>query len=408
MNALGLICEYNPFHNGHLLHINESKKITSSTDTVVVMSGNYVQRGEPAIVDKQARTKMALLNGADIVIELPLHFATSSAESFSFGAIKILNDCGIVSKVCFGSECNDINLLKKISSTLFSESDEFKSALKHNLSKGLTYPLARQNALTCFLDVDKKVLSSPNNILAIEYLKALEKLNSKIKPYCLKRSNDHNCKHITSNITSATSIRSSLKENGLISIKNTLPKSSFDILEQEIHKGLCPSSLNNLSHILHFILRTQPLEYLSSILDITEGLENRIVKSSNSTFYIDDLLKNIKTKRYTYTKLQRALLHIILDIKKQDFDKCNALGPSYIRVLGFNKEKEYLLKNLKDNSSLPIITNLKNAYKVLNPYQLSILQKEIVSTDIYYLSKNSFSSFPTEKNIEYKLPLVIV
>ena len=234
MRVLGLITEYNPFHNGHLYHLEESKKITNSDFTVVVMSGNYVQRGEPAIVDKWTRTKMALEAGADLVLELPVVYATSSAEFFAFGAISILHHSNITDCISFGSELGSIDLLSQIADFLFFESDHYKMKLKAYVSKGLAFPLARNKALISeFIDKKinipkeelNKILSSSNNILAIEYLKALKLLKSPIEVFTIKRQGaSYNSTQLDSIFASATGIRNSLKNNDYSILYKTMPK----------------------------------------------------------------------------------------------------------------------------------------------------------------------------------------
>ena len=205
---VGLITEYNPFHNGHVYHILKSKKITKSQYTIAVMSGNFVQRGEPAIFNKYVRTLSALLNGVDIVIELPVFYACASADIFAFGAVDILNKTGIVDSLCFGSENGDIDKLYLAAEILSNETDEFKNIIKNEISKGISYPEARLNALSIFTGKNMSYLSSPNNILSVEYLKALIKIKSRIKPYSIKRyfSEFHDIK-IKGFIASATAIR---------------------------------------------------------------------------------------------------------------------------------------------------------------------------------------------------------
>lgn len=408
LNIVGLVAEYNPFHNGHLYHIKKAKEITGADFIIVVMSGNYVQRGEPAFCDKYLRTSMALLNGASLVIEIPVMYATSSAEYFARAAVSLLESTGIVNSICFGSECGDIDSLTKIADVLVEEPPLYKSILKKHLDEGMSFPNARALAISHFTSLDKDILNNPNNILGIEYLKSLKILKSKMKPFTIAREiSSYNSIDIENEISSATAIRHYSKKNDFNSIAKTMPQNAFDIFVNSINNNDAPILFNNFSNIFHYIIKSYKNKQLMNILDVTEGLENRIVNCSNETFLISDIIDLIKTKRYTYTKIQRALLHILLDIKKNDLETFNKNGgPQYLRVLGFNKKCQCLLKEIEENALLPIITNLKYANKNLSELQLSMLNKELQSTDLYYLGLTPYKATP--KNIEYKKPLVIL
>lgn len=397
---LGIITEYNPFHNGHKLHIEKSKKETNSNYCIVVMSGNFSQRGEPTLFDKYLRTKMALLNGADIVLELPLTFATASAELFALGAVDILDKTGIVTNICFGSENGNIDNFLEVANILSNEPLEFKQNLTHFLNEGLSFPKARINALEKTLNKNIDFLNEPNNILSIEYLKAINKLNSKIIPKTIKRekANFHSNK-INGNIASATAIRYAFFNSEYNNVKKVVPKNCFDLIEDM--SPFNTPTLDDYTNILKYILKTSNIENIKNIADITEGIENKILENVNS-MSITNLIENIKSKRYPYTKLQRAILHIILNITKNDQQYLKENLNPYIRVLGFKKESSYLLKDLTENAKVPIITNLKNAKKQLDNKGIYYLNKEIKSTDIYYLFQNK------NNNEEYRQPLVIV
>ncbi|WP_317368695.1 nucleotidyltransferase family protein, partial [uncultured Tyzzerella sp.] len=252
---LGIITEYNPFHNGHKLHIEKSKQKTNSKYCIVVMSGNFSQRGEPAIFDKYLRTKMALLNGADIVLELPLIFATASAELFSLGAIDILDKTGIVNNICFGSEEGNLENFLEISNILSNEPVKFKQLLSEFLNDGLSFPKARLKALETFLNKPLDFLNKPNNILSIEYLKAIKKLNSNIVPKTILRENSSfHSNSIEGNIASATAIRQAFFKDNIHNIKNVIPDNCFNLIES-IPKDTIPN-INNYTDILKYILKT--------------------------------------------------------------------------------------------------------------------------------------------------------
>lgn len=402
---LGIVAEYNPFHLGHLLHIKESKKITNASNTIVVMSGNFMQRGTLAIFDKYERTAFALKNGVDLVIELPVPFATSSAEFFARESVNILNKTNIIDCISFGSESADIEKLNNVANFFYDEKKngniKYSNLLNGFLRSGNSYPLARQLAYNNYFGIDTNVLKSPNNILGVEYLKALLTLNSKIKPYTIKRVNsNYHSENIEGSISSATSIRNRIYNNDFNNqkTKNTLPINILNDISRILELDDLPN-YNNLSRILHHIFITSDKKDLLNILDIKEPSLNKMISSSNSNFLIEDILKSTLSKNFNKTSLQRGLLHLILDIKKNEFE-----ASKYIRVLGFKKEKSFLLKDLINNSDLPVVTNLKNAHKVLNSSGLNLLNKEIKSTDIYNLSKNKNYI----KNYELYKPLIIL
>jgi predicted nucleotidyltransferase len=417
MKTVGLITEYNPFHNGHLYHIQKSKEITKADYVVVIMSGNFVQRGEPAIINKWVRTKMALDAGADLVIELPVMYATASAEFFAFGAIQLLHQMGIVDCVCFGSEKGDLQLLLQISNILSCEPPRFKTLLKNQMDEGLAFPIARSRALQKFISENKEhqidiqdldtLLSSPNNILGIEYLKALQKLNSTIIPYTITRKQAHyHSEHITGNIASATAIRKVILSNNLDQLYHIMPKKSVELLVESLEIGNGPVLFDDFSSILQYLLRTLSPRDLRQFMEIEEGMENRILRASATHFLITELSSAVKTKRYTFTRIQRALLHILLQIKTDTFWKFHLNGgPQYIRILGFRKQSQPLLARLKKESSLPVISNVKSAFRSLENLSKEMLQQEISTTDIYYLCVPKPNQRVTGK--EFTSPLVI-
>ena len=387
MKTTAIIAEYNPFHNGHLHHINRTREITNCDNIVVIMSGNFVQRGEPAFINKNIRTKMALLNNVDMVIELPVEYATGAADIFSSKAVELIKSLGIVDNLSFGSESGSIEEFNNIKDILYNEPAQFKSVLKDNLATGASYPLARQNALEFILNKDLSFLNRPNNILALEYLLALKDTN--IKPITIPRiAASYNDKELSGNISSATAIRENILAKNYNKALEAIPNNCTIFFANYNDTNSIPV-INKLSTILHYLLRTTSTDELAKIADITEGLENRI-KSLSQGELITELTSKIKTKRYTYTKIQRALLHIILNIKKTD--QINDI--KYIRILGLKKEKMHLLSELHTKATLPIITNVKN--------NENLLKKEIEATDIYNIM--------TKKQIgnEYTNPLIII
>lgn len=393
MRIVGLITEYNPFHNGHLYHLNESKKITNSEYSVAVMSGNFLQRGEPALVDKWTRAKMAIDNGVDLVVELPVIYACQSAEFFALGAIKILNSLGVIDSVCFGSELGDIEKLDYIAEILTNEPDDFKEELKFNLRLGYSYPKAREYALTEYLkesdsidlSVVSSIVSNPNNILSIEYLKSLKKVGSNIKPFTLERKQSHyHDKNLTGVISSATAIREQLINNPILeNIKHTMPSLTYKYLEDFYIEHKAFNSLDNFSSILLYLLRNSTSERLKNLLDVSEGLDNRIIECSYKYSSINQIIDCISTKRYTLTRLKRILVHLLIDLNKNDIKTLHSYGPQYIRILGLNSKGVKILNQAKKTSALPIITKFADYTKIDNEILHQMIEIDKRATEIY-------------------------
>lgn len=405
MKVMGLIVEYNPFHNGHLHHLEESKKICGADYTVCVMSGNFIQRGEPAIVNKWARVNMALSSGVDLIIELPFPYAMSSAEYFASGSVKILNDIGIVDFLCFGSEHGNIGGLDFIAQLLIDEPKAYKSFLKQELDKGISYPAARETAIKEYIkhtNTTKRVygeglLSSSNNILGIEYLKALKRINSKIIPFTIKRiNNEYGTKQITGNISSATSIRNFISTNSFSALKDVLqkvlPETSLNILLEEIVEGRGPVFVEDFYAIITSLLRRMKTGQIKDYPYVSEGLENRIKAAANLSGTYDELVEGICTKRYTRTRIQRILIGILTGMTLEQMDIFNRHnGPQYARVLGFNNKGKQLLSLIKQKSLIPLVMKTADFIKSCNPLLKSMLELEALSTDIYVLGYKNTS-----------------
>ena len=386
--VLGIIAEYNPFHNGHLFHLNESKKLTGSSYTVAIMSGNFAQRGNTSIIDKWSKAKSAIECGVDLVVELPVLYSTSSAENFAEGAIKILDSLKVVDYLSFGAETADINLLNNIATVLNEEPKEYKSLLSEELKKGLSYPKARENALMIYLNDIKKysnVLSSPNNILGIEYIKALKKYNSIIQPIAMPRhESGHNDLNYHGNIASSTAIRNITKNNGFDILRKLMPEPSYTNLIKNIKVGHVVPDLSVFEKEIIFNLRKMSIYDISQLHDVSEGLEFAIKNAANSCNSLVELLNIIKSKRYTQTRIQRILLYSLLGITKKDIAISKKTQP-YVRVLGFNEKGKYLISEVaKANPKLNIITSVKKfTDKNLNRNLKSMLEKDIWATDVY-------------------------
>jgi predicted nucleotidyltransferase len=386
--VLGIIAEYNPFHNGHLYHIQESKKITGSDCCVAIISGNFTQRGSTSLIDKWEKTKMALSNGIDLVIELPVLYSISSAENFADGAVKILNSLGIIDYLSFGAETSDISVLEKIADILYTEPKEFKTIFSHELAKGLSFPKARENALMLYLNDIRKfanVISSPNNILGIEYLKALKKYNSNIIPIAIPRfESDYNSTSFSDNIASSTAIRNLVKNKGFDIIKDLIPSSSYSILMDNIRNGHIVEDLNVFEKEIIYALRKMSPNEISNLPDVSEGLEYSIKNASNSCNSIVEFLNIINSKRYTTTRFQRILLYTLLGITKKDMFLSKKAMP-YVRILGFNDTGKNLISEInKKNPKIQLITSVKKFLDTNTDKNLeNMIKKDIFATNVY-------------------------
>ena len=394
--VLGIVAEYNPFHNGHLYHLQESKKITDSNYTIAVISGNFTQRGNTSIVDKWEKANMAIKNGVDLVIELPLVYSISSAENFADGAIKILNSLNIVDYISFGAETNNISLLDKIATILYEEPKKYKELLSKNLDLGLSFPKAREIALISYLDNnnDKEILdelSKPNNILGIEYLKALKKYKSSISPICVKRFKaGYNDLDVQNNIASASSIRNIILENNFEELKKLIPNVSYDILIKNIENKNYVKDINIFEKQIIYNLRKMSLEEISNLPDVSEGLEHLIKTAAISSNNLNDLINSIKSKRYTLSRINRILLYSLLNISKDDINLSKEITP-YIRILAFNDNGKKLLSAIsKANPNINLVTSVSKFMDNCTDNKLKyLLEKDIFATNVYSLYLNN-------------------
>ena len=408
--VLSVIAEYNPFHNGHRYHLNESRRISGCKYAVAVMSGNFVQRGEPAAFDKYIRARAALNNGADLVVELPVCYACASAEYFAKGAVKLIQQAGVSDCLSFGSESGDINALEAVAKFLYQNSGEYVAALQKHLKTGVSFPAARKTAVEAVSvsDLDAGPLDRPNDTLGVEYIKAARSIGYKTRFMAVKRAANLRV-NPGALYTSASASRAAVYDGCLDDIKNAVPADMFQMIEQAVKTGNGPYVFNNLSPLLHFIVKTRGVNYIKNIFETAEGLENRIVRSTGKYYQLKDIITDIKTKRYTLTKINRILLHIILNLTKNDYEMYErAGGPQYIRVLGFRKKSADLLNMLEKKAGLPVIMNLKKDIKKLPPLAEAMLKKEIECGNIFYLANIAANNDLMERDLEYGQPLVIV
>ena len=407
MKTLGIVTEYNPFHKGHAYMIEEAKRQSGADRVIVVMSGSFVQRGEPAIFDKWTRTEAALLNGVDMVLELPVLFAAANAETFARAAVRILEETGIVDVLCFGSESGDLHSMQEAARLMENETEEFQHILKEHLDEGLSYPAARAKALETVSQISSEILSRPNHILGLEYLKALDRYNCTMKPMTIKREGDYNSPSLTDGYASAAAIRKALAEDRSTEAMPQLPENTHDLYNKALSLGTAPVFWDELAPALHYKLRTSTADDIRDIAEVVEGLENRILHSIDSCYDMKDVVDFIKTKRYTRTKIQRILLHILMDIKEKEVSHfMNLPKMPYIRVLGFKKENSDILADLTEHAKVPVLTNLKKAPEVLNEDGLALLALEKTATDLHALAyPNPIYRAPNQDFIK---PLVIL
>jgi len=371
VRVLGLIVEYNPFHNGHLYHLKKSVELINPDYTVAVMSGNFVQRGEPAIVDKFARTQMALSYGADVVFELPFVYCVQDAGGFACGSVGVLHRTGAVTDIVFGSESSDIGILNEISGILSSQPQEYTIILKKYLKEGLSFPNARKYAILDYLSSQSypieniQLLEKSNDILGLEYLNYLKQYGSSIQAHCIARQgSSYNDETVTNHLASATAVRNIIKEENIEFLKELIPEKSFEIILNEFKKGKGPVFFDSMREIILSKIRLMNKNDLLKIYGIKEGLEDRFYNYSRRSMDLECLLKNLKTKRFTYSRLKRALVHILFNLSEKEIKTYNSQGPQYLRVLGFNTKGKELLAHIKKKSRYPLIPTASQYYQI--------------------------------------------
>ena len=385
MKILGIIAEYNPFHNGHAFHIREALKTSNCDVAVVVMSGDFVQRGEPAIFPKHLRAKMALSEGASVVLELPTCFATGSAEYFARGAVSLLHSLGCIDALCFGSESGNLEDLQSIAKILCVEPTPYKEYLQTYLRQGMSYPVARQLAFAAYTQKEHlaKVLTEPNNILGMEYLKALYTLHSDIIPFTItRRGSGYHETALREQYSSASAIRKCFAQNTISEISSQVPSSAYaQIQEYCTEKGVV--TCDDFSLLLKYKLLSETQESLCAYADISEDLAHRIMNLRNQFLGWSQFCEHLKTKELTFSRISRALMHIVLDIKQTDLSSCKANGYChYARVLGFRKSDSSLLRAFKKHSRVPVITKIGNCESLSDIGEL-MLEKDCYSANLY-------------------------
>ncbi len=363
MKVAGIIVEYNPLHYGHLLHLQRTREKTECDAIVAVMSGGFTQRGEPAIFSKWARTEMALHAGCDLVIELPSAYTVQPAEWFAYGAVSLLEATGLVDSLVFGSESGSLSPLKALADLLTNESPELRLLIQNHLKEGISYPAALGQAVASLYSIPDQatsLLDQPNNTLGLQYMIALNRLNSSILPETIQReqSQYHDLQPTHEQIASATAVRRLLFSD-VQQATPYLPASTMSIIEREIAAGRGPVKLDQLWQSLFQQITIHSPQQLAQYYDMSEGLEYRFKKilPTLQNYSITDLMTALKTKRYTYTRLQRLIAHLLLGHTKSVLSiEQLEQGPGYIRVLGFTDTGRELLRQMKKTASLPVIT----------------------------------------------------
>lgn len=483
MKTVGIIAEYNPFHTGHEYHLRKAKERSGADYAIVVMSPDFVQRGEPALLDKYTRTRMALACGADLVLELPVCYAAGSAEYFAEGAVALLDRLGVVDTLCFGAENNDIRLFHLTARILASEPQEYRLMLQENLKKGMSFPQARSEALAGYLCNEAKTsaevshelkhfLETPNNILGIEYCKALQKNMSQIVPLPITRTgSDYNSRSLEGVYCSASAIREAVKEHALqydtrrsaavdsnvsnartpkysdvhSCTKNSsfvnrkvlsyIPSGCQELFEEAGKFCLSPDDLTPFLQMRLLDLtapgqgvisdtvfsdasfsdgdgspsKNSAANVLTDILDISEDLADRIWKLRFSCMgkSFEECVSLLKTRQMTETRIRRALLHLILNIRANETEALRQNGTAfYARVLGFRKDASALLHHIKEESGIPLITKTANADKLIPPEAMAMWEKDIYASHLYRGIKNTRYSIPFRT--EYEISPIII
>lgn len=382
MRTTGIIVEYNPFHNGHAFHLSESRRVTNADVIIAVMSGHFLQRGEPAIADKWTRAQMALRNGVDLVFELPAVYATQNAQTFAYGSVSLLDQLHSVDCLCFGSESENLQAMDVLSTIMANETTEFKHTLHKHLKTGIAYPAALSLTLTemvspelITLPADGDFLRKPNTILGLMYMCALKQLHSPMQVYAIKRiiAEYHQDTISHSAIASATAIRKQLFSHDVNTVAPYLSQETLSILSKAYKS---PVSFEDFRDIVFSKISYLDTQELRAYVDVEEGLEHRIKKSINTADSIDQLITHCVSQRYTRARIQRIITHIMLDIKK-----ANLLTPQptpYARVLGYTENGRKFLRHAKKRTSIPIIDMFGNHR---HPYA----DIDITATKIYSL-----------------------
>lgn len=403
MKTVGIIAEYNPFHKGHAYQLQKAKELAGADYAVIVLSGNFVQRGLPALADKYVRTEMALHAGADLVVELPCAYAVGSAEAFAQGAVSVLNALGCVDVLCFGSEAGQLDAILPYARLFEEEPPLYRSLLKENLKSGRSFPSARREAAETYFQLTERIfpccaedadlkqakfspLDEPNNILGIEYCRALLHQKSAIRPLTLpRRSSGYHSLCLDTEMASATAIRHAILtgRNEKQAAYSQLPEYAGRLLKKALLDA-SPVTLDDFSSILSYRLLSLKKEELASFEDVGEELAARIEKLRFQFTGAQAFADLVKTRRFTHTRITRALCHILLDLRQEDADERKEQGwPVYLRALGFRKSASPLLGAVKEKSAVPLLVKAADASGVLSQKQLRLFEQDVFAAHLY-------------------------
>lgn len=386
MKISGIICEYNPFHNGHLYHIRETRK-NGATHIAAVMSGNFVQRGDTAYMDKLERARLAVRSGADLVIELPVQYSLSSAEKFAEGAVYLLDSLGVVDEISFGSECGSVEKLFEAMETIELTASLHEKDIRQIMEKGYTYPRALSSVINGKSPEIAGIITSPNNMLAIEYLRALKKFDSSVKPFTIRRAYaSHDGITHENGFASASFMREQLAEfNDASAISEYTTPLWADAIANAIRNGTT-ASMQRLERIMLYKLRSTTAEEIEGISDVGQGLENRIY-GARMAGSLEELLFTVKTKRYTMSRIRRIMLCLLLGITKDDMKQL----PAYGRILAFNERGKEILAKAKNSTKIPFSTSIAKLSQ-LNETAERFAELEIRASDVYGLAMETITS----------------
>jgi len=408
MRVTGIIAEYNPFHNGHKYQLEVAREITNADYIVVVLSGNFTQRGGVSIMDKYTRSEAALMCGADLVIELPLYYATGSAEYFATGAIALLDKLGVVDSVCFGSESGNMEAISDIAQYLLDEPEDFRQLLTDYLKEGLTFPQARALALSNhFQDHPEyqQILTAPNNILGIEYVKAIKKRNSKIVAYTnLRVGSDYHDKRLQIHNSSAIAIRHSLKNcHDLDLVTDQIPDITVPLLRKHFDKDF-PVFSDSISSLLYYKLLLEAEHGYADYVDVTSDISDRIKNHLGQFTTFNEFSDLLKSKDVTYSRISRCLIHILLNVKKDALaaymSEDNIL---YARMLGFRQEARPLLNAIKKNSQIPLLSKMADASKKIDATGVMMLKEDVMASHVYESIVSSTFNLPLSNEYTRKI-----
>ena len=391
MKVVGIVAEYNPFHNGHQYQLNKVKEETGADYIIIAMSGNYLQRGVPALCDKFIRTEMALKCGADLVLEIPTIWATASAEYYAHAGVSLLAATGVVTHIAFGAETDDLDSLLEVSSILKNEPDVYRAVLANSIRSGNSFPVARKNALITSLpnfseEKLDELLNTPNNILALEYLKAMP---DSIQPMLIKREGaGYHDTEMNTDLPSASAIRRSIFDTdadlNFEELEKAMPQESYALLKKAYEYNQLITT-NDFSDSLGYRLLSQNHTSFATYADCTQDFSNKIKNHLKDFVFFEDFVDALKTKDMTYTRISRCLLHILLDIKQSDYTIGRAIGyASYLRILGFRRASSTLLSKMKRSTDTPIISKVADAEILLDYETNKFFDKDIFASNLYY------------------------